>query len=574
MQGSGNSPISFSYSYSPDIWPALITLALAIYLGAYSWRRRKIAAAKPFSVACYLGVFWTLGVILELSAVDFSTKVFWLKFQAVWQLPVAATIACFILQYAGLGRWLTRRTYTLLFLFPLLSVLMMLTNDSHHLIWIGFRMNGNVVASPGKLFWVFNSYVYLLGILNLAVLLWLAIRSPGHRLPVATILSGQIIARVGYTLDKLEAIGPGESVLFSVGVVSVAYALAMLRFHAIDPIAEARRAVLKQMNEGLFVIDLGRRILDVNPMAAAILGISENSLRGKPLTEVMPISTGPLTHLENQETGPTDIMLEKDNSARHYNLNLTKLRGRHDEVIGQLLLLHDVTEQKKAQAQIIEQQRVVATLRERENLARELHDGIGQILGYVSMQVQTALKWVRDGNKEKAESIMGRIVEVSKDAHADVRESILSLRAGSDQNWSLIPTLNKYIDRFQANYGIRTELSISDGIGENTFDSAVEVQILRVIQEAMTNCRTHSGAHCLKIGVELDGSKASITISDDGKGLDVGQFEHGESGHFGLVFMRERMEQIGGSFKIDSIPEGGTILKLDVPIRKQSEDSI
>lgn len=576
MQNSTNSPLSLPYSYNSDIWPALITLAIVIYLGSYSWRRRNIPAAKPFIIACLLGGFWTLGAILELSAVDFSTQIFWVKFQAIWQLPVAATITCFVLRYAGLGRWLTRRNYVLLFLFPLLCVLLMVTNDFHYLIWTGFRMNGHVTVSPGRLFWAFISYGILLGILNLLVLVWLAISSPVHRWPVAIMLVGQMIGRLGYTLDKLDTglIGPGESVLLVVGVVSVAYALAFLRFNAIDPIAAARKAVLKQMNEGLLVIDLERRILDVNQMAAAILGISENSLRGKPLTEVMPISTGLLTHLENQETGPTDIMLEKDNSARHYNLNLTKLRGRHDEVIGQLLLLHDVTGQKKAQAQIIEQQRVVATLRERERLARELHDGIGQILGYVSMQVQTALKWVRDGNKEKAESIMGRIVDVSKDAHADVRESILSLRAGSDQNWSLIPTLNKYIDRFQANCGIRTELSISDGIGENTFDSAVEVQVLRVIQEAMTNCRKHSGAHYLKIAVELDGSKASITINDDGNGFDAGQFEHGDSGHFGLVFMRERMEQIGGSLKIDSIPGSGTILKLDVPIRKQSEDSI
>jgi PAS domain S-box-containing protein len=426
------------------------------------------------------------------------------------------------------------------------------------------------------LFWVFISYGILLGLFNFLVLAWLAISSPVHRWPVAIMLVGQMIGRLGYTLDKLYTglIGPGESVLLVIGVVSVAYALALLRFHAIDPIAAARKAVLKQMNEGLFVIDLEGRILDVNPMAAAILGIPENILRGKPLTEVMPIDAGFITKLENHEIGPTDITLEKDNSVREYNLNLTKIRGRHDETIGLLLLLHDVTKQKRAQTKILEQQRVVAMLQERERLARELHDGIGQTLGYVSIQVQTALKWVRNGNKEKAESIMGQIVEVSKDAHAEVRESILSLRAGFDQNWSLIPTLKKYIDRFQANYGIRTELSISDGIGENTFGPAAGVQLLRVIQEAMTNCRKHSGAHYLKIDVELDGSKASITINDDGNGFDAGQFEHRDSGHFGLVFMRERMEQIGGSLEIDSIPGSGSILKLGVPIRKQSEDSI
>jgi PAS domain S-box-containing protein len=561
--------MNWSYAYNPDIWPALITLALAIYLGAYSWRRRHIPAAKPFTVACFLGVFWILGVILELSAVDISTKFFWVKFQAIWQLPVGATIACFILHYVGLGRWLTRRTYVLLFLIPLLCVLVMLTNNFHHLMWTGFRMNGNVVASPGKLFWVFNSYIYLLGILNFAVLIWLAIRSPGHRLAVAIIVFGQIIARVGYTLDKLDAIGPGESVLLVIGVMLVAYSLALLRYHAIDPIAAARKAVLQQMNEGLFVLDLQGRIVDVNPMTASVLRINENSLRGKALTEAMPINAELIKQLENQETNPIEITLKKDNSTRQYNLNMTKLKGRHDEFVGKLLLLHDITEQKRAQVQLLKQQRVLATLQERDRLARELHDGIGQILGYVSLQAQTALKWVRDGNKNKAESLMERILEVAKDAHADVRESILSLRTGSDPDWSFIPALKKYVDRFQINYGIQAELSIPDEIIDNTFDPAAGVQLLRVIQEAMNNCRKHSGAHILKVVVELDGNKAFITVSDDGHGFDPDRVEREGNGHFGLAFMRERMEQIGGSLKIDSAPGGGTVLRLDVPIHKE-----
>jgi hypothetical protein len=102
-------------------------------------------------------------------------------------------------------------------------------------------MNGNVIGAPGSLYRVFNSYIYLLGLFNFAVLVWLAIFSPVHRLPVAIIVSGQIIARVGYTLDKFEAIGPGESVFLVIGVVAVAYALAFLRFHAIDPVAAVRR---------------------------------------------------------------------------------------------------------------------------------------------------------------------------------------------------------------------------------------------------------------------------------------------------------------------------------------------
>ena len=61
--------MSWSYSYSPDVWPAAVTLALVIGLGWYSWRRRTIAGAKPFTVACLFGALWSLGAILEILAV-------------------------------------------------------------------------------------------------------------------------------------------------------------------------------------------------------------------------------------------------------------------------------------------------------------------------------------------------------------------------------------------------------------------------------------------------------------------------------------------------------------------------
>jgi signal transduction histidine kinase len=160
-------------------------------------------------------------------------------------------------------------------------------------------------------------------------------------------------------------------------------------------------------------------------------------------------------------------------------------------------------------------------------------------------------------------------VEVAKDAHADVRESIIDLRSASGREWSFIPALKKFIDKFQSNYGIRTELWLSKEIGENTFDPMVEFQLFRVIQEALTNSRKHSGAHTLRVIMGLDGNKACITITDDGDGFDADQLKSCGSSHFGLIFMRERMEQIGGSLKINSIPGGGTILKLGVPIREQ-----
>lgn len=575
MHNSGNSPLSLSYYYNPEIWPALITLFSIIYLGSYSWQRRNIPAAKPFIVACVLGGFWTIGVILEILASHYTGKVFWIRFQAIWHLPAVTTITCFVLQYAGLGRFLNRRNYVLLSIVPVLGAVVMLTNDFHHLMWVGFPTNVHVSVSAGELYWFYISYGYLLSIVNLAVLLWLAVSSPGQRLPVAIILMSQVVARIGYGVDKIypDLIGPGERVLLVVGVMTAAYALAFLRFHAIDPVAAARKAVFNQMSEGLYVLDMQERILYVNPMAAAIAGVPDHSLRQRHLADVLPIDAGLLNQMERQKIGQTDLTLSKDDSAKRYNLLLTPLRGRKDEAIGKMLLLRDVTEQWRAQNRIIEQQRTVAKLQEREHLARELHDGIGQILGYVSIQAQTALKLMQNGNADKAGSVLGRIVEVAKDAHADIRESILNLRAGSEKKKSFTQSIKNYLDRFQANFGIRTELSISPNTGENTFDPALEAQLIRVIQEALTNSRKHSGAQTLKVCVELNTSKALITVTDDGKGFDASQIDSCNGSHFGLVFMRERMAEIGGSLTIVSMPNGGTVLKLEAPVRVKRDKS-
>jgi PAS domain S-box-containing protein len=557
----------WSYSYRPEIWPAIVTLALMVYLGQYSWRRRHIPGARLFAAACAVCAPWIFGVVMEISATAIPTQVFWYQFQAVWPMAAAATITCFILRFAGLDSWLNLRTCALLFLVPVLNALTIATNPFHHLMWTGFETTAHVVPLPGGLYWLLNSYVYLLGLINLSVLVWLAVRSPGHRWPVAIIVCGQVLGRIGYALDKMDTgwFGPGESAFFTVGIVATSYAIAFLGFHMIDPVTAARTSVLEQMREGMFVLDSNNRILDVNPMAASILGVPADSLLGRSFSQILPLDSGAPEDSDGARTGQTEIILGDPNSPRVYDVNRTPLRDRNGDLLGQLLLLHDTTEHRQAQSRILEQQEVVATLRERERLARELHDGIGQTLGYVGLQAQAALKWVRGGNMDKAESLLGRLTDVAHEAHADVRESILNLKADSLQGWSFIPTLRTYLDKYQANYGIRTRLAISDGVAEDAFEPAAGVQLMRVVQEALSNSRRHGGASNVEVTVGINGSQAHVIITDDGRGFDGSGLGGADGSHFGLTFMRERMQQIGGSMAIDSTPGAGTVLKLDVP---------
>ena len=560
--------MTWSYSYTPEIWPALVTFALLVYLGQYSWRRRYIPGARIFATAFAVCLPWILGVFMEIVAVESSAQIFWYQFQAIWPTLAAATITCFILRFAGLDSWLNFRTCALLFLVPVLNALTIATNPLHHLLWTGFETTPHIVPLPGPLYWPLNSYVYLLGLINLTVLGWLAYRSPAHRWPVAIIVAGQLLGRVGYALDKMDTgwFGPGESVFFSIGVVGIAYAVAFLGFNVIDPVAAARIYVLQQMREGVLVLDLNSRVLDANPMAASILGTPATQLRGRTLSGLLPVGSDVLDISDDRGADTTEIALGPADSPRVYEVNRTPLRDRQGDVIGQLLLLHDVTEHRQTQARVLEQQEVVATLRERERLARELHDGIGQTFGYVGLQTQAALQWVRSGNMDKAGTILGRLADVTREAHTDVRESILGLRAESLEGWSFTHALDAYLDKYQSHYGIRTQLAISDGIGDGAFEPVAGVHLLRVIQEALSNSRKHGSAANVNVSIGMNRTQALVTVSDDGAGFDSNEIGTVGKGHFGLAFMRERMQQIGGSMDIESRPGAGTMLTLHVPI--------
>jgi len=563
--------VSWSFTYDPHVWPALVTVAVAIFLGGYSWRHRNMPGARFFAISCFLALIWVAGSLAQAAAVSFPDRVFWFKFQGVLQLPTMTCVTCFVLDYAGFGRQLTRRNLALLAVLPLLLLILAVTNGYHHLVWRGFLGDETVVPVRGMANWVFVGYAYILGAVNIAVLLKLAARSPQHRWPVSIISLAQID---GYTIYLLNAsktgfLNPPESIFLMFVLPFSMYALALFRFRVFDPVPLARSAVIEQMREGMLVLDLNGRIVDLNRAAEAMLSDTAPRLRGRALSEILPAVFSNQAQSDRTAVFQSEISLGIGNAVTHYNLNLMPLTARGGEVVGHLLLLHDITEQKLAQVKVVEQQRVVATLEERERLARELHDGIGQVLGYVRIQAQTASKWVKDGNTEKAQSLLSRLQEVVQDAHTDVRESILSLRAGSAPEWSFVPTLKQYLENFQANYGVQTVLSLSDGMEIDTLSPDAGVQILRVIQEALTNARKHSGAHAVRVIIEQDKSQAHITITDDGRGFIADHSDPATGSHFGLIFMRERMEQIGGSVKIDSRPGVGTVVELYAPIRVQ-----
>jgi signal transduction histidine kinase len=564
--------MNWHYTYTPYIWPSSLTVLLFITFAVYSWWRRSVPGALPFAVLMLIWSFLAIGASFELAAVDLPAKIFWVKFQYFWSGPVGVAGLCFVLVYARRERFLSRYNLLLLFIFLLLGSLLILTNDIHHWIWTGFSYSDGVLHQlRGGGYWILRAIGYLLALLNLPILIWLFIRSPQHRWPATFIFCGQIVVRAAFVLDaaNINPVAPLDLVILAATFLTVMYAIALFGFRIFDPVLIGRKTVIEQMQEGMLVLDREWKIVDLNPAAERSIGLPATRLRGRDAAEFLPTHAKMRTGSNDGEATHLEISLGSGMAIRSYTLDSSPLKDHDGQTLGYLLLLHDVTEQKRAQAQLMEQQRALAMLSEREQLARELHDGIGQVLGFASLKMGATRKLIADGKLAKADDQLSHLEGIMADAHADVRENILNLRVAPSGEKPLFSMLQQYLDGFHQNYGIRVDVSIGADVDERLFAPDAQMQLFRILQEAFSNARKHAETNCVHVSFELQDSLVRIRIQDDGKGFDPAQFPT-DDGHFGLRFMRERAETLGGTLRVQSAPSQGTCVEVTVPASRET----
>jgi PAS domain S-box-containing protein len=513
-----------------------------------------------------LGVLWSVGSILEFAAVDIDLKIFWRKFQVIFQLPSATAITCFLLEYAQPKRWLTRRNLILLASVPLLAALVIITNPIHNLFWEGFDFDGGLVSNAGPLMPYFIAYVFVNFLMNLGIFVWLFIHSPQNHWPVVIMVVGQVMMRLFYFIDFADraAIHLPYSVV-GIAITSLLYAVVFFRFKIFGPIPIARQAMIEQLPMGMIVIDELGKIHNINPTAERMLNITNKNAKGLDVLDLLPFEVRD-TYIKDSNN-PIEFERDIKGDKRYLMLNVSSLKDWRELEIGRLLLLTDISDRRKAQVKILEQQRVLATLKERDLLARELHDDLAQVLSFIHTQSQTINRLLDRGEKETAQEYLERLVEVSRRGESDIRESILGMRLSSTDG-GLMMTLNKYLDQFQRTHQIQTELLVPEMFAGKRLDAMVEVQVLRILQEALTNISKHAQAEQVRIKFDIEDGILCIIVKDDGVGFDFVNNQAVLRDHFGLQMMRERAEAIGGKIDLTSQPGQGTEIRVCVPIDK------
>ena len=198
---------------------------------------------------------------------------------------------------------------------------------------------------------------------------------------------------------------------------------------------------------------------------------------------------------------------------------------------------------------------------ERGRVARELHDGISQILVGVRYALDNARRRLERGDDKAAEPL-GKGIESLGQAISEVRRISRDLRPGVLDDLGLGPAIKTLAEDFEARTGVPCRFETV--VFRNRLDDEAKIALYRIAQEALTNVERHSGATEVDINLRGHRRGATLRIADNGRGITASR--SAASPGLGLRNMQERMEQLGGTLSIRDAGANGTTIEATVPL--------
>jgi PAS domain S-box-containing protein len=370
------------------------------------------------------------------------------------------------------------------------------------------------------------------------------------------------------------------------------------------------RAIINQATAGIVRTDIEGRSLFVNQAFCEMLRYGESDLADRPLwsyTHPEDIEEsrrlferlcekGKPFHLEER-------MLRKDGSILWVSVSAAPILDEVDRPQSAVFVVVDITERKQAEEalqelnlelerrvetrtaelqsanwalfesrrrlQILSQRLVDVQEEERQAIARELHDRVGQTLTALNLNLTIVSDQLSDQTTLPVTERLSDSIKLVTEMIAIVRDVMSDLRPIVLDEYGLQAALQSYLAKFELRYGIHVEYSSSSSFAPR-LSAGLEMTILRIAQEALLNIARH--AHADKVGLSLEWKEDALllVIEDNGVGIQSWNTTNHHSGH-GLVLMRERAEAVGGSLKVSSVPSKGTRIDAYLPFENNDE---
>lgn len=322
---------------------------------------------------------------------------------------------------------------------------------------------------------------------------------------------------------------------------------------------ERYRTVIEQAGEGIFLFDAQtKRILEANPAFQRILGYDLEELLRMKVYDLVPDDPEGVDRnvARAVEQG---YLLVGERSYRRKDGSIVEI-----EVSGSVIsyggkqvvcsVIRDVAERKRAEKKLREVREA-----ERSRIARDLHDGALQDLTYALAEAQIIQILSED---PELDIKLEQTISALKRSERGLRGAVYDLRMEQTQDHSFVQSVRSLVDLNRRMHpGCEIVLEVDERFPEELSETAGS-ELLRVIQEALTNARRHSRASNVRVVLETADEQVRAEVADDGQGYDPNTVEAG----IGLKSMRERTTALGGELEVESEPGRGTRVRLRVPM--------
>lgn len=252
------------------------------------------------------------------------------------------------------------------------------------------------------------------------------------------------------------------------------------------------------------------------------------------------------------------IAHKADNFLNTTAMALKILQGNVEKISDTLEEAH---RKKQMEIWIIESQES-----ERRRIAREIHDGPAQSMA--GMLIRLDLISRIDEAVPRVNDEIEYIKKMGRESLADIRRIMFDLKPSLIHDEDFGVTLKDYFRDYEAKYDINIDFVMFGR--KRKYDMALELALFRLVQEAVTNVRKHSGVNRVTVKLEDNNEFVTIVVKDEGKGFDPGNLANRES--YGIIGMKERVELFGGKMNIISSPGSGTQVVIRVPLEGEAHN--
>jgi signal transduction histidine kinase len=555
---------SFLYS---DIPSYVFVLVVMLILAVYVWQYKKTAGAKPHVYGLVCKATWILCIVLALYYRETAVKVFWIYMSALFSIMMPYIWYIFILEISQqkesrVMRW----GATGITVFNLLVVA---SNPWHWLCWQEILVtDSGIVIYGGPLMavvWI-SSYLICTLILLLSVR-WILATAGVRRKQALWISIANISLALGGILEILKT-NSISAFLLSLLVSAVFVSWAFCRWHVYDILPFAKNAVICNIRDALLVVDEVGNIVKINAAAESVLSglpcfVGTNFEK---LTTMWPALQQLDKSLEQQTL---DVTREYLGKTHYFQLRKTTLQ-KEGQVQGMVILLKDITMQKQKQDKILEHQKAVAILTERDRISRKVQDSQGKFLHYVKQRVQEIELLVRKGQLAEGSEQLKKLSDMADAAFTDIREVISSLKV-SAESWDFFKTLEEWLDGFQKTAGIAFTYVKPEVDRNNWILPAAEVQLLRIIQEALSMFIKKPKVNQLDVVFSNSSRWLDVAIVAKREGFGM-KDKASYFDKFGWHIIQERAKDIGGNCTLRVTKKQQAIFKVRIPLVKDQGD--